>query len=328
MSKNFNTLMLLKCVTKQKYAKDFLEYGKLKFGKPQEWIDAWEKEGSGRGDLLEGSFASIISKNDEKAKFYKLFRNNVIDIVDQRNGNIHFYSKDVLDLPTCCFFGLNDNMFKTMSKGEDGNEYPSGKIKKSYFRDFAKSIDKSDYENYPEDEKPALIMINNPKEFRKRLETYFINNGVELSEIIYRPVEYVDKFKEFNIPYPAPYELFTKDNKFSNQSEIRLVVNTKNEKFLKKLNESKGIVELGNMRDIASIEEYYFEDFIMQKRGNRLVYILATPKIKELSENTTDFFNKIEKTDTVTESQTINGKEYPLIVERDEKTGAIKSIHP
>lgn len=326
MSKNFKTLMLLKCVTKQKYAKDFLEFGKLKFGKPQEWIDAWEKEGSGRGDLLEGSFASTTRLNYGQANFYKLLRNNTIDIVDPRNGHIHFQSKDVLNLPTCCFFGLNDNMFKTMSKGEDGNEYPSGKIKKSYFKDFAKNLDKTAYENCSEDEKPALIMISNPKEFRKRVETYFINNGVELSEIIYRPVEYVDKFKEFNIPYPAPYELFTKDNKFLNQSEIRLVVNTKNEKFLKKLNESKGIVELGNMSDIASIEEYYFEDFTMQNRGNTLIYSLSTPRLEKLPQDITDFLNNIKNTDTA--YQTINGKKCPIIVERDEKNGDIISIHP
>lgn len=320
--------MLLKCVTKKRYAKDFLELGKLKFGNPQEWIDAWKEEGSGRGDLLEGSFASIISENYVQANFYKSLRNNAIEIVDPRNGHIHFQSKDVLDLPTCCFFGLNNNMFKTMSKAEDGNEYPSGKIKKNYFEDFAKNLDKTAYENCPEDEKPALIMISNPKEFRKRFETYFRNNGIELSEIMYYPVKYMNKFKEFIIKFPAPCELFTKDDKFSNQSEIRIVLNTKNKEFLKKLNKNNGIIELGDMSDIASIEEYYFRDFFIQNRGDSLVYSLATPKFEKLPQNTTDYFNKIEKTDTVTASQTINGKEYPLIVERDEKTGSIKSIHP
>lgn len=328
MSKNFKTIMLLKCVTNQKYAEDFLEFGKLKFGKPQEWIDAWEKEGSGRGDLLEGSFASIVRSNYRQADFYKLLRTNTIEMIDPRNNNIHFQSKDVLNLPTCCFFGLNDNMFKTISKGEDGNEYLSGKIKKSYFRDFAKSLDKTAYENCSEDERPALIMVNNLTEFRKRLETYFMKNGLELSEIIYYPVTYLDKGKEFFIGDPAPNELFTKDDKFSNQSEIRIVLNTKNKKFLRKLYENNGIVELGNMRDIASIEGYYFEDFIMQKRGNTLLYALATPKVEELPHDFIDCCNNLKKTDTVTAYQTIDGKEYPLIVERDDKTGKVLSIHP
>lgn len=328
MPNNFSTLMLLKCVTNKKYANDFLEHGRLRFGRPQEWIDAWETEGSGRGDLLEGSFASVTKDNYRLADFYKLLRTNSIEVVDPRNNNIHFQSKDVLNLPTCCFFGLNDYMFKTMEKAEDGNEYPSGKIKKSYFKDFAKSLDKTAYENCQEDEKPALIMINNPQEFRKRFESYFIKNGVELSEILYSPVTYLNKYKEFSLGCHAPYELFTKDDKFSNQSEIRIVLNTKNKKFLKKLNENNGIIELGNMSDIASIEGYYFEDFIMQRRGNTFLYSLATPKITELPQDVVDYYNSRKKTDTVTAYQTINGKECPLIVERDEKTGKILSIHP
>lgn len=320
--------MLLKCVTNKKYAKDFLEYGKLRFGKPQEWIDDWKKEGSGRGDLLEGSFASVIKPDSRKANFYKLFRTNTIEVIDPRNNHIHFQSKDILNLPTCCFFGLNDYMFRTMEKAEDGNEYPSGKIKKSYFKDFAKSLDKIAYENCQEDEKPALIMINNPQEFRKRFESYFIKNGLKLSEVLYFPVTYLDKGKEFLLNCPAPYELFTKDDRFANQSEIRIVLNTKNKKFLKKLNENNGIVELGNMSDIASIEGYYFEDFIMQKRGNEFLYSLATPKITQLSQDIVDYFNSIKKTDTVTAYQTIDGKEFPLVVERDEKTGKVLSIHP
>ena len=94
------------------------------------------------------------------------------------------------------------------------------------------------------------------------------------------------------------------------------------------MNESNGIVELGNMSDIASIEEYYFEDFTMQKRGNTLIYSLSTPRLEKLPQDMTDFLNNIKSTDTVTAYQTINGKKCPLIVERDEKTGDIISIHP
>lgn len=328
MIKSFKTLMLLKCVTSKKYAKDFLDFGKLRFGKPQEWIDDWKKEGSGRGDLLEGSYAAIIKPDFRASNFYKLLRSSTIETVDPRNNHIHFQSKDVLNLPTCCFFGLNDNMFTFLAKGEDGVDYPSGEIKKSYFKDFAKSFDKSAYEMCKEDEKPALIMINNPKEFRKRVEKYFIAYGISLNEILYSPVTYLDKSEQFLIEAPSPSELFTKDIKFSNQSEIRIVLNTKNKEFLEKLESANGIIELGNMNDIASVEGYYFEDFIMQKRGNSLIYNLATPKIEQLPQEFIDFLSKINKTDTVTAYQTINGIEYPLVIERDSKTGEILSIHP
>lgn len=125
-------------------------------------------------------------------------------------------------------------MFKVMGKGEDGIEYPTGKIKKSYFKDFAKTLDKEAYKNCKDNEKPAVIMIRNPKEFRKRLEEYLIKNGLNSNEIIYTPVTYLDKNKEFFIGSQPPYELFSKDVKFSNQSEVRVVLNTKNKRFLEK----------------------------------------------------------------------------------------------
>lgn len=46
---------------------------------------------------------------------------------------------------------------------------------------------------------------------------------------------------------------------------------------------------------MASIEGYYFRDFIMQKRGNVLLYTLATPKVEELPQDTIDFFNNVKK---------------------------------
>lgn len=52
--KNFKTLMLFRCTTLE-YANKFLETGNIRFGLPQEWIDDYKKNGSGRGDLFRRS---------------------------------------------------------------------------------------------------------------------------------------------------------------------------------------------------------------------------------------------------------------------------------
>lgn len=52
-------------------------------------------------------------------------------------------------------------------------------------------------------------MINNSKEFRKRFETYFIKNGLKLSEILYSPVTYLDKCNAFLVGGSESNELFT-----------------------------------------------------------------------------------------------------------------------
>ena len=74
-----------------------------------------------------------------------------------------------------------------------------------------------------------------------------------------------------------PAELFFKDNSFSHQSEIRVVLFSK--RFIENsiIEQRNGILDLGCMKDIAQIQDYYFQDFHMQLRGNSLLFSLPKP---------------------------------------------------
>ncbi|MBN1035642.1 hypothetical protein DWC20_08800 [Clostridium botulinum] len=280
---DFKTLMLFRCTTLE-YANKFLETGNLRFGCPQEWIDSYKISGAGRGDLLEGAFAAIKEFDERPIKFYKAVRPHVKMIKDSLKNFYYFQSEDVLNMRTFCLFGLNDNMFPEQAIAEDKKLYPCGKISKRYFRDFAPNITKEDYDSLKPDEKPVLLMIHNPHEFFERMINFLHNFGLNDNEFIIHPVGYVNKYKQFWVGDKIPGELFIKDSSFDYQSEIRIVISSMRRKIIQKLNKVNGIVDIGSMKDIADIQEYYFTDFIMQKRGNQLLYALPKPIVKKFKE--------------------------------------------
>jgi len=266
------TLMLFRCTTLE-YAEHFLETGNIRFGTPQEWIDYFKTHGDGRGDLLEGSFASIHTFDERPVAFYKHYRPQVHITKDKRNGNLYFQSSDVLMLRTFCLFGLDRALFTQELEAEDRKLYPTGSISKRYFEDFSE-IKEDTYSNLPKEKKPVLLMIKNPKEFFQRLKQSLYKLGFEDNEFIIHPVGYMDKQEQFLIGDPLPGELFLKDMSFSYQSEIRVVLTPHKSSLTKLIEQKNGIIDLGNMKDIAEIQEYYFDDFHMQLRGNTILFSL------------------------------------------------------
>ena len=279
---DFNTLMLFRCTTLN-FAEEFLKTGNVRFATPKEWIDVFKKEGNGRGDLTEGTYAGLLKYNEETINLYKTMRNKPI-INKLRNGFVYLQSEDVLNLRTLCLFGLHNNMFNNHSVAENHTMYPTGKITKEYFGDFAKYVTKENYDSLSPGEKPVLLMINNPQLFFLRVKEFFKNFGLYDNEYIIHPVSYRNRYENFVIGDGEPAELFLKDTTFEHQSEVRIVINTKRNEIIHKLNLCDGIVNLGKMSDIATIYEYYFEDFNMQLRGNSIVFNLPNPKTEDISD--------------------------------------------
>ncbi len=275
-NRNFKTLMLFRCTTLE-YAKKFLETGNIRFSLPKEWIDFCRKYGAGRGDLLEGAFASIKELDERPINFYKTLRPNVIVEKNPVGGFYFFQSEDILKMRTFCLFGLNDNMFSKKSRAEDHKIYPWGEISKKYFRDLFPDVTKDNYAFLQPSDKPVLLMIHNPHEFFQRIRKCLYKLGLKENEFIISPVSYVNKYEQFLIGEPMPKELFIKDLFFKDQSEIRIVITTTRKKIIDKINKSDGIFDIGPMKDIASYQEYYFKDFCMQLRGNSLYFELPNP---------------------------------------------------
>lgn len=278
----FPPLMLLRCTTLN-YAHKFLETGNIRFAKPNEWIEAFEIDGKGRGDISEGAFASC-SKNDKFAmRFYNQYRPNVeCRYINFEQEECIFQSKNVLNMRAFCLFGLNDSIFTEKSRAENHKWYPYGKITKQYFSDFLSGlygVNETNYETLSDDKKPALIFINNPYIFFERVRKFFESIGLNKDEYIISPVTYFEKNKSFFVESQMPYELYLKDKSFEYQSEIRIVITSQRPEILSFFEKNNGIVELGCMNDIASVSDYYFNDIVMQKRDDTI--ILNLPKTKE-----------------------------------------------
>ena len=256
----FETLFFLRC-TSVKYAKDFIEKGSVKFGTPKAWEEAALKSHIiGRGDPYEGTIAFAHSMDIEHILELNIKYPNTDRLY--YNNRTLFKRVRSMNLPCFCMYGLNIDQFNTPK--QDGWQKVKAEIPASYFFDFVDNKTVEEVFNLPEEDKPAVIVINNPSEFRKRVENYLISIGCDKNEIMFNYVNYMnfDKYGEdgwFDFSQIEPKELFIKSDSFSSQKEVRIVVNTDKKDVLEKLNSPQ---EIGSMKDIATVLENFFKDGI------------------------------------------------------------------
>lgn len=277
------TKMFFRCTTLE-YAEKFIKTGNIRFGLPKEWIDTYIKEGDGRGDLLEGCYGCLPEFNLAAANFYMGIRPNAETFRDKRNDYLYFRSKNVLNMRTFCLFGLDRYDFKKVySKREDKLVWQY-RLPKQYFEDFS-PITKDDYDSLPPNEKPVLLMISDPSEFVKRLRTALNKMDIRDEDWVIHPIGYSDKKCKYLIGDDIPAELFSKDTSFEYQKEIRAVIYGNRPSIIKKMNKCNGIIDLGAMDDIAMIQEYYFDDMVMQLENEKsMLYTLPREIVTPLDE--------------------------------------------
>ncbi|KKX99936.1 hypothetical protein VN21_16940 [Paraclostridium benzoelyticum] len=278
-----NIINLFRC-TERQYAESFCEKGNMKFNTPGYWIELEKEEGKGRGDLLEGVCASVHKEDIPMLAQLKDIREN---ICGETIDNITYLrSKDILELPSYCFFGLDVKDFSDVKGDKYGQNKYQTTVIQQYFKDFSDNTTKEVAKELPMHKQPVLVMINNPNKFFERLINYLIELGLKREEILINPVEYIDKSKGFySLKELYPGELFLKDSSFEYQREVRVVINTKNKEILSKLSSNNNIINIGDLSDIANIEEFYYDkDMLIQKEENTLIYLLPEEKVYPLDE--------------------------------------------
>lgn len=273
------TYVLLRCTT-LKYAKALLSKGNIRFGKPLEWIEYASTNGEGRGDALEGVFASCDQTNTKTIESLLSDKDTICKTIDNK---CFFQRKQVLNLRTFCLFGVNDDLFTTFEWTAQHKLQPTGNVTLEYFNDFYSEYTEEEYDSLSEDKKPVVIMITNPHLFFERIRDFFINFGIDKEDIIISPVQYIDIKSDFIISSPSPSELFFKSDRFSIQREIRIVLNIHDIKLIEKIEKCNGIFNIGQMDDIAEIYDYYFHDMPMQLENDALYFVLPKPITEEIS---------------------------------------------
>ena len=267
--------MLFRC-TKKRFAEEFRK-GKIFFNKPKNWIQI-EKDGNkGRGDILEGTFMSV--KSNDTSNFINGLKQNKDYTYFDNEGFTYFRRKNIEDLYCVCFYGLNDNSFTEKNIDKDGKAHYISRVENEYFTDFSDDISKEDYNKLQESEKPVVLFISNPKKFFEKIREFFIKLGVKENEIIISPVEYVNKKENRISAISYPKELLLKDMFYSKQSEIRIIINSNNLKFLEHMKKNNSIIDIGNIEDITEIYDYYFNDLLIERESkNSILFNLPKPE--------------------------------------------------
>lgn len=268
--KEFKTLLFLECI-KNQFTDSFLEKGVIRFGLPSEWAKI---DGDSRGDYLEGAYA--IKKSPSLNDIRRILSLRPNSTYKEKDGLTYFYSEDVTSMRTYCLYGLNDrDLVMNEKRSQDHLFHLSGKVPREYFENLYPRITKESYQSMPKEERPMLLMIR-PDMFYKRLTQELLSVGLMEDEFIFAPVNYYDVNK--GIPgVPMPYELFCKSDKYSEQHEIRVVITSLRPEIRSFFESNNGILELGPMKDITTLSEFYFDDICVEERGNKLNYSLATP---------------------------------------------------
>ena len=129
------------------------------------------------------------------------------------------------------------------------------------------------------------MFINNPHKLFERVRDDLKKIGLSEDEIIISPVEYIDKKVVSISAIPYPKELLLKDNYYSQQSEIRIIINSSNDKFMKYMKDNNNTIDIGNIEDITEIYDYYFQDLLIEKTGkNSIIFTLPKPMLESFEE--------------------------------------------
>ena len=278
---NFSTNMLFRCTTK-KYANDF-QKGRFRFNQPEYWIKEEEKGNKGLGDSLEGTFLTT-NFNDNSEFINNLKKNDDLEhfIKDYK---LYFRRKNIKKLYCFCLYGLNDDSFKEKSIDRFGKEHYYSRIDKDYFSSFSNGITKEKY-NREDENRNVVIFINNPHLFFEKIRQFFIKLGVSNDNIIISPVQYVNRQEISGFLVPYPHELLLKDDYYSNQSEVRIIINSTDSKLIQYMNDNNNIIDIGDISDIVDIYDYYFDDLMLEKNGNVLLFTLPFPIEEKLDDMT------------------------------------------
>lgn len=268
-----STYIFLVCL-QERYAKDFLERGVIRFGQPKCWQKLGDTDGK-RGDVFEGVYASMKGKNDECYNLLKSLRNNSHSF--ERDDRTYFYSDDILQMRAYCMYGFHDRDTHLNEKlSVDHKRHRGGSIPLSYFNGLFDGWTRESYNNCTGGTRPVTLMIT-PDKFHALVVNRLHELGVRDSEIMFRLINYIDYKGDTFIIGSDKDELFHKHIDFKEQSEVRIVVDTTRDE-VKRVFENDGKIDLGPIDPkVAFRLDFYFEDMKLDIGSNHLLFSLSDP---------------------------------------------------
>lgn len=272
------TYWFIKCLG-LRFAKAFIERGSIRFATLASWCIS---DGTSRGDYMEGVFASQKGYDPTLDESLRALRKGAISIKD--NGYTFYKSNEILSFRAFCLYGLNDNNMPIQTvRSQDHQLHKLGIVKKEFFKKLFPKVTEENLELYAEAERPVVLFIR-PDSFVSFVTEKLLDKGVKEEEIFIRPISYIDYYNKPFIIGKKPEELFVKRVDYSEQSEVRVVIDTHREE-VRALFDKDSVIELGPIPEsVAFISDYYFKDLSVEIRGNKLFYELARPQVYHIDD--------------------------------------------
>lgn len=246
------------------FADDFIKKGIIHFSNPSTWRDP--KQCSGKQlDKDEGCFCYSIFKNDD------IFNNRGRHFERQYiDGGWKYYEK-TNNIVGCCFYGVLKSDFKSgiMKYGVEVIPSHGYTIPYEYFQSFR--------DNYADDEHKKTVIVFDLWKLYNMIIEKAVDLGALREEIYISTVYYVNKHIPFCTLENFPFEFFLKDEEFSAQSELRIIIASHNIQFYKRLEELNNNLTLGDISSFSVIQDKYAFDLDLSIQGNGLIYKLAKP---------------------------------------------------
>lgn len=270
-----NPVMLVKVLPRQ-YARAFFYSGEVHFSRPVSWALSGNHGDTVRGDSLEGCFAASKELDERLLAFRPGTESFLCD------GLIRYRSRHAVELAAFCTYGLVSADFENRHVDLLGDESIYAIISKRFFDEFDAGEQGKPVEESVSDAQ-AAVLIFDIGEFFKRLEQAIQRNFHGRAIVRCSPVSYVDTSTPHIINAPFPGELFFKDERYSYQHEMRIVIEANEASMNDFFEKNNGNIEMGSMEDIARLEEgYYHQDFYIEYKDGELRYPLSKPVTKKL----------------------------------------------
>ena len=233
-SNNSSSTFLLMKIIETQYKESF-EKGEIHFSTPESWINY---QNTGRGDRFEGTYANPMKYSRKKiTKKLALFDDSYIEEGLDEESRIYLKRKSSVKKYCCCFYNLNEELFKEKNIKENNNEKVfendvEAYIPKKYFEDFLDDMN-SQY----------TVFLLDPEKFYNQLIGSIKRLKVKKENILSQDIEYVDLKRRFQIE-KNENELFFKDIRFKHQNELRIIINSTDKVILTMFESMKGNIKI------------------------------------------------------------------------------------
>jgi len=254
---------LFRCI-ERRYAEEMVNDGSLFFNYPINWIKQAEIEGKeGQGDRLEGVFAEDTPDN-------RHLRDD-LEVIDVDGKKFLRSPSTVNDWICLCFYSVNENNLKRKPDGT-----LRLKMTKDYISAFSKGYEHEPLEDVSPDKEMATVVIWEPSVFMQKIKNHLEDEGlVKDKDFFVSIVQYREKGEEIH-PLRYPFELFSKDTRFKDQQEVRIILNARSEGAKKVLVDGHKII-VGSLKDCAVIKKFYYEGAIITVDEERCVLNMVEP---------------------------------------------------